>query len=210
MTTISSGNITITLAITGASGAVYGMRLLECLIQAQCQVYFMLSKAGRLVLNTELDLVLPAKAIAVERVLNARFAAYAGQLQVFGLRQWMAPVASGSSSIQAMVICPCSMGTLGNIAAGLSANLIDRAAAVMLKERRKLILVVRETPLSALHLENMLRLSQLGVIILPACPGFYFKPQSIADLVDFIVARVLDHLNVAHEIVRRWNSVVPS
>lgn len=170
----------------------------------------MLSKAGRLVLNTELDLVLPAKAIAVERVLNARFAAYAGQLQVFGLRQWMAPVASGSSSIQAMVICPCSMGTLGNIAAGLSANLIDRAAAVMLKERRKLILVVRETPLSALHLENMLRLSQLGVIILPACPGFYFKPQSIADLVDFIVARVLDHLDVAHEIVRRWNSVVPS
>lgn len=197
-------NTAIALAITGASGAQYGMRLLECLIQAECTVYLMLSKAGRLVLRTELDLILPPQAKAVERLLTERFAARADQLQVFGLQQWTAPVASGSNPPQAMVICPCTTGTLGSIAGGLSANLIERAAAVAIKERRKLILVVRETPLSVINLDNMLRLAHLGVIILPACPGFYFKPQRIEDLIDFIVARILDHLNVAHTINERW------
>ena len=165
-------NSAIAVAITGASGAQYGLRLLECLIQAQRQVYLMISPAGRIVLRTELDLILPARAIDAERFLSERLHATVDQLRVFGPRQWTAPVASGSSPPQAMVVCPCTVGTLGGIASGLSSNLIERAATVVLKEHRQLILVIRETPLSELHLENMLRLARMNVIILPACPGF--------------------------------------
>lgn len=199
-------NSIIAVAITGASGAQYGMRLLECLIQAKYQVYVMISSAGRIVLRTELNLILPSRATNAEIFLSERLAADNGQLRVFGLRQWTAPVASGSNPPHSMVVCPCTAGTLGSIAHGLSENLIDRAAAVVLKERRQLILVLRETPLSVLHLENMLRLAQLGVIILPACPGFYFKPQRIEDLIDFIVARILDHLNIPHSIMPRYSA----
>jgi 4-hydroxy-3-polyprenylbenzoate decarboxylase len=199
-------NNIIIIAITGASGAQYGLRLLECLIQAQHNVNLIISPAGRVVLRTELNLILPPRVKEMECMLSERVGASTGQLRVFGYRQWSAPIASGSNPPQAMVVCPCTVGTVGAIANGLSANLIERTATVTLKEHRQLILVIRETPLTALHLENMLRLAQLGVTILPACPGFYFKPQRIEELIDFIVARVLDHLHVTHSLSSRYLS----
>lgn len=194
----------IAIAITGASGAQYAMRLLDCLLRTGRQVYLMISQAGQLVLRMELDLDIPARPADAERFLNARLHAAPGQLRVFGRQQWTAPVASGSNPPQAMVVCPCTMATLGTIAAGIGADLIERAADVMIKERRPLILMVRETPFSALHLENMLRLARLGVVIMPANPGFYHKPQGVEDLVDFMVARILDHLGIEHDLLPRW------
>jgi 4-hydroxy-3-polyprenylbenzoate decarboxylase len=123
---------------------------------------------------------------------------------VFGRQQWTAPVASGSNAPEAMVVCPCTTGTLASIASGICQDLIDRAADVMLKEQRKLVLVVRETPLSAIHLEHMLKLARLGAVIMPASPGFYFGPRSLEDLVDFMVGRVLDHLGITHRLTPRW------
>jgi len=195
---------TFALAITGASGIQYGLRLLECLIQSGARVYLMVSQAGQIVLKMEAGLAVPANPADMERFFTERLAAAPGQLRVFGRQEWTAPVASGTNPPDAMVVCPCTTGTLASIAAGVSGDLIDRAADVALKEGRKLILVVRETPFSVIHLENMLRLARAGVIIMPANPGFYFKPQGIADLVDFMVARILDHLGVAHPIGRRW------
>jgi 4-hydroxy-3-polyprenylbenzoate decarboxylase len=197
-------NRPIALAITGASGSPYALRLLECLIKADRRVYLMISQAGQLVLNMEAGLDIPSRAGDAERFLTRRFAAAEGQLQVFGRQQWTAPVASGSNPPRAMVVCPCTTGTLATIAAGVSGDLIDRAADVMLKERRKLILVVRETPFSDIHLENMLKLSRMGAVIMPANPGFYFKPKGIDDLVDFMVARVLDHLEIPHQLMPKW------
>jgi len=194
----------IALAITGASGGQYAMRLLECLIGVERQVYLMISQAGHLVLRMELGLEIPARPAEAERFLTEYLQAGPGQLRVFGRRQWTAPVASGSTPPQAMVVCPCTMATLGAIAAGISSDLIERAADVMLKERRKLILVVRETPLSAIHLEHMLNLARLGAVIMPANPGFYLAPRSVDDLVDFMVARILDHLGVEHQLTPRW------
>ena len=194
----------IAIAITGASGAQYAMRLLDCLLRTGRQVYLMISQAGQLVLRMELDLDIPARPADAERFLNARLHAAPGQLRAFGRQQWTAPVASGSNPPQAMVVCPCTMATLGTIAAGIGADLIERAADVMIKERRPLILMVRETPFSALHLENMLRLARLGVVIMPANPGFYHKPQGVEDLVDFMVARILDHLGIEHDLLPRW------
>jgi 4-hydroxy-3-polyprenylbenzoate decarboxylase len=196
----------IALAITGASGGQYAMRLLECLIGAERQVYLMISQAGHLVLRMELGLEIPVRPAEAEEFLTEYLQADLGQLRVFGRRQWTAPVASGSNPPQAMVVCPCTMATLGSIAAGISSDLIERAADVMLKERRKLILVVRETPFSAIHLENMLRLARLGAVIMPANPGFYFKPQRVDDLVNFMAARVLDHLGVEHDLTPRWGA----
>ena len=195
---------TITLAITGASGMPYAMRLLECLLRADCRVYALYSQAAQVVAQQELDFALPSSSSEAQQKLAQRFAARDGQLCVFGREEWFAPVASGSHPADAMVVCPCTMGTLAAIAGGMSDNLIERAADVMLKEQRKLILVPRETPFSAIHLENMLKLARLGVTILPANPGFYHKPQSVADLVDFVVARLLDHLGVAHQLLPRW------
>ena len=137
-------------------------------------------------------------------MFGERFGAADGQIEVFSREDWNAPIASGSSAADAMAICPCTVGTLGAIAAGLADNLIERAADVMLKERRKLVLVPRETPLSTIHLENMLKLAQAGAVILPPAPGFYNDPQSIGDIVDFVVARVLDQLAVPHDLQRRW------
>lgn len=196
----------ITLAITGASGAIYGLRLLEQLIAAQRMVYVLMSQPARIVLETELGVVLPQNIAEMQHVLITRYCAQPKQLHVFDLNQWTAPPASGSAQIQAMVICPCSGGTLGAIASGLSRSLIERAAEVTLKERRKLILVTRETPLSVIHLENMLRLARMGCIILPASPGFYYRPQQIDDLVNFIVARVLDQLEIPHDLIPRWGN----
>ena len=194
----------IALAMTGASGAVYGLRLLECLIQAKQQIFLMLSAPAQVVINMETELKLPGRAAEIEDTLSTLYNAKPGQLSVFGREQWTAPVASGSSAPHAMVVCPCTSGTLSSIANGGSDDLLERAADVVLKEGRKLILVHREMPLSAIHLENMLKLARLGVTIMPANPGFYNQPQSIADLVDFVVARILDHLDIKHSLGPRW------
>jgi len=194
----------ITLAITGASGSLYGLRLLECLIKAGRPVYLLLSKPGQMVVRMETGLNLPARPEEAQVFLSKHFQAADGQLQVFGREQWTAPVASGSNPAEAMVVCPCTTSTLSAIANGASDNLLERAADVMLKEQRKLILVVRETPFSAIHLENMLKLARLGVVVMPAAPGFYHQPQSVEEIVDFMVARVLDHLGVEHELGPRW------
>lgn len=204
----------VTLAFTGASGAQYGLRLLQCLLAANAEVFVIVSKAARVVIGTETDLRLPAGTGATEQALRdyvsqsavfeGRPADQQGRLVVCGLEQWTAPVASGSGAPASMVVCPCSTGTLSAIATGASNNLIERAADVAIKEGRKLILVPRESPFSAIHLENMLKLARLGVVIMPAAPGFYHQPQSVDDLVDFIVARLLDQLGVEQTLVPRW------
>jgi 4-hydroxy-3-polyprenylbenzoate decarboxylase len=199
---------TIALAFTGASGAPYGLRLLECLIKAQKRVYLMISGPGQIVLGMETELKLPGQPVAIQRFLAKRYGAAEAQLEVFGKEQWTAPVASGTGAPRAMVVCPCTMGTLASIAAGLSGNLIERAADVVIKEGRKLILVPREAPFSAIHLENMLKLARLGVVILPPNPGFYHQPKTIDDLVDFVVARILDQLGIEHELVPKWGENV--
>lgn len=201
---------TVALAFTGASGMPYGIRLLDCLLKVQACVYLMYSQAAQIVARQEMDLALPARARDAESFFSERYRAAPGQLRVFGREEWFAPIASGSNPAQAMVICPCTVGTLSAIAAGLSDNLIERSADVMLKERRPLILVPRETPLSAIHLENMLKLSRAGAVILPANPGFYHHPRRVEDLVDFVVARILDHLGVTHDLMPRWGEAPQS
>ncbi|MDX5300126.1 MAG: UbiX family flavin prenyltransferase, partial [Gammaproteobacteria bacterium] len=183
---------TINLAMTGASGAQYGLRLLQCLLAAGCRVHFMMSRAAQVVVATETDVPLSGTPAHMQAQLAARYGAQGGQLAVFGREDWFAPPASGSGERAPLVICPCSTGTLSALATGASNNLIERAGDVALKERRQLILVPREAPYSEVHLENMLRLTRMGAIIMPASPGFYHRPQSIEDLVDFVVARLLD------------------
>jgi 4-hydroxy-3-polyprenylbenzoate decarboxylase len=197
---------TVTLAWTGASGMPYGLRLLQCLLAAKVRVFLLYSTAAQIVAKQELDLTLPTQPAAAAALFAERFGADPGQLTVFGREDWMSPVASGSNPPDAMAICPCSLGTLGAVAAGLADKLIERAADVMLKERRPLVLVPRETPLSAIHLENMLKLARAGAVILPPSPGFYGHPQSIGDLVDFVVARILDQLGVGHNLGPRWGA----
>ena len=197
-------NPAIALAVTGASGAPYGLRLLEMLIRTGQQVYLMMSAPARVVIATETELELPARPGDMASFFSERYGAADGQLHVFGREQWMAPVASGSNAPRAMVVCPCSTGTLSSIATGASNSLIERAADVALKEGRRLIIVPRESPFSAVHLEHMLTLARLGVTVLPAAPGFYHRPEWGDDLVDFVVARILDHLEIDHDLVRRW------
>ncbi|WP_271271365.1 flavin prenyltransferase UbiX [Aliamphritea hakodatensis] len=194
----------ITLAITGASGAQYGLRLLECLIQANCQVMVMISQAAQVVIATETDEQLPGSTQAQAEYLQQRFNARDGQIQVFGKQQWMASVASGSGAPAKMVVCPCSTGALSAIACGASNNLIERAADVALKERRQLILVPREAPYSEIHLEHMLKLTRMGCVVIPASPGFYNKPQTVEDMVDFVVARILNQLHIEQDLLPRW------
>ncbi|MFT5117755.1 MAG: 4-hydroxy-3-polyprenylbenzoate decarboxylase [Kiritimatiellia bacterium] len=205
---------TITLAITGASGAQYGLRLLECLLALDCKVYLLLSRAAEVVIATETPLLLPSSGEATtgqlsleerqQEFLSDLYAAKEHQLIVFSREDWFSPVASGSSSPSRMVICPASGGTLSSIASGASNNLIERAADVALKERRQLIVVPRETPYSQVHLENMLKLTQMGALVLPASPGFYYSPERIEDLIDFIVARILDQLGLSQDLMPRW------
>jgi len=195
---------TVAVALTGASGMSYGLRLVECLIGAGVRVWLVYSQAAQIVAKQELDLVLPAQPRAAQRLLTERFGAQAGQLAVFGRDDWNAPLASGSNPPDAYVICPCTMGTLAKVAAGSADDLVCRGADVALKEGKKLILVPRETPFSALHLENMLRLARAGAVILPPNPGFYHRPQSVDAVVDFVVARILDQLGVAHDLMPRW------
>lgn len=195
---------TIALAITGASGAQYGLRLLQQLIAAQCKVYLMVSKPAQVVFGLELDLDIPSRPADMQRWFSERYDAAEGQLQVFSSEQWTAPIASGSNAADAMVVCPCTAATSAAVAQGLSRSLIERAADVMLKERRPLIMVLRETPLSSIHLENLLRLSNAGATIMPAAPGFYNKPTSVDELVDFMVARIMDHLKIPQSLLPRW------
>ncbi|WP_295356451.1 flavin prenyltransferase UbiX [Accumulibacter sp.] len=200
---------TICLALTGASGMPYGLRLLECLLAANCRVQLLYSQVAQIVARQELGIELPARASEARSQLQERLHGLPGRLEVFGREEWFAPVASGSNPPDAMVVCPCSMGTLAAIAQGLANKLIERAADVVLKEGRKLILVPRETPLSTIHLENMLRLARAGAVILPPCPGWYHQPRRVEDLVDFVVARILDQLQVSHSLLPRWGDPAP-
>ncbi len=200
----------VCLALTGASGMPYGLRLLECLLDAGRHVQLVYSPTARIVARQETDVTLPEKAADAQRQLRAHFAESPGRLDVYGHEDWFAPMASGSNPPSAMVVCPCTMGTLAAIAQGLASNLIERAADVMLKENRPLILVPRETPFSAIHLENMLRLSRAGAVLLPPNPGFYHRPRTAAELVDFVVARILDQLNVPHQLAARWGKITQS
>ena len=190
--------------MTGASGAAYGLRLLQVLLQAGETVSLCISNPGRMVLQSEVGLALSSRPGDIRDRLTEHLGVSGDKLQVYGKEDWSAPIASGSNAARAMVICPCTSGTLGAVASGASRSLIERAADVALKEQRKLILVVRETPFSVLHLENMLTLARSGAVIMPANPGFYNQPQRVEDLVDFMVARVLDHLDIPNELTRRW------
>lgn len=191
--------LSFTVAITGASGAPYAVRLLQQIAAARRRISLIVSSHGLRLLSTEMG---------IESMDGLRHAvgsnAWDDLFTVYDDADRGAAPASGSVLSAGMVICPCSMGTVSAIAAGSSRSLIERAADVVLKERRKLILVTRETPLSSIHLENMLKLSREGVVILPASPGFYHPPESVDDLVDFVVARVLDQMNIQHELGRRW------
>jgi 4-hydroxy-3-polyprenylbenzoate decarboxylase len=195
---------TLTVAITGASGIQYGLRLLEVLAQSKIQLRVLISRPAQVVATMETDLDLPGQTGEQEAFLTEYCKAEPGQIQVYGREQWSAPVASGSGVSDAMVVCPCTTGTLSSLATGSSRSLIERAGDVSIKERRPMILVVRETPFSSIHLENMLRLSQAGVTIMPANPGFYHRPEQVEDLIDFMVARILDHLDIPQDLMPRW------
>lgn len=194
----------ITLAFTGASGAVYGWRLLEILLGQGIKVHLLISSAARVVFATEHNIKLAGSAEKCTAQLIETFGCDANLITVYGKDDWFSPVASGSAAPRIMVVCPCSTGTVAAIAHGMSDNLIERAADVVIKEGGKLILVPRESPLSAIHLENLLKLARNGVTIMPAAPGFYHQPSQISDLVDFMVARILDHLQLPHQLLARW------
>ncbi|MCA9055609.1 MAG: UbiX family flavin prenyltransferase [Planctomycetaceae bacterium] len=220
----------IVLALTGASGAIYGVRLLEVLLAAGSSVHLLISPAAKRVFYEELGLTLDLEHFSLEQVLPAdmdgdsRIArlrppvsphgssifsdstVHPGTVMYHHYQDWGAAVASGSFKTAGMVICPCSMGTLSSLANGLSSNLIHRAADVHLKERRKLIVVPRETPLGTIQLENMRKLSEAGAVILPAMPGFYHTPVTIHDLIDFVVGRICDQLGLEVDLTKRWGS----
>ena len=193
----------IVVGITGASGSIYGIRLVHALLESGCEVSLILTAAGRRVLQYELGLDWIAGSSNETLLLQKHFSSTA--IVCLDIDDIGAAIASGSAAPQAVVIAPCSMGTAGRIAAGLSGNLLERAADVMLKERRPLLLVPRETPLSVIHLENLLRLANAGAIVLPAMPGFYHKPDSVDALTDFVVGKILDQLNISHRLFNPWD-----
>ncbi len=194
----------ITLAMTGASGAGYALRLMQCLLRKNIRVQFITSQPGQIVMAMETELKLTGSPSKMRQMLAEHFDSDPELIQVYSRDQWTAPPASGSSVADAMVVCPCSMGSLASIAVGSSDNLIHRAADVVIKERRTLILVPRETPFSAIHLENMLKLARLGVVILPPNPGFYHGVSQVSELIDFVVARILDQLGIDNDLTPRW------
>ena len=178
--------------------------LLECLLESGKTVWLLYSQAAQIVARQEMNLTLPASPAECQAFLCDRYQVPPQRLRVFGKDEWFAPPASGTNPADAMIICPASMGVVAAVAHGTSDHLIERAADVCLKERRPLILVPRETPLSALHLENLLKLARMGAVVLPPAPGFYHHPQSIGDMVDFIVARILDQLRIPHTLMEKW------
>jgi 4-hydroxy-3-polyprenylbenzoate decarboxylase len=197
---MSSPRFPIVLAITGASGAPYAVRLLQQLVEQQVPTWLIVSSHGFRLLATES--AIPDLAALRAQIGGEGFDRW---VTVFNDNDRGAAPASGSARSSGMVVCPCSMGTVSAIAHGSSRSLVERAADVALKERRRLILVPRETPLSLIHLENLTQVTRAGATVIPAAPGFYHQPESISDLVDFVVARILDHLDVAHTIGRRWS-----
>ena len=202
---VSPNSLPLVLAITGASGAVYAVRLLEVLLTGGRQVHLLVSPSGAAVIKQELNLEVDVARFGLETLLAKDLAErHADQIRYHHYADFMAPVASGSFLTGGMVVCPCSGATLSGIAHGASNNLIQRAADCHLKERRKLILVPRETPLSIVQLDNMRRAAEAGAVILPAMPGWYHGVKSLQDLVDFVVARILDQLAVPHDLMRRW------
>jgi 4-hydroxy-3-polyprenylbenzoate decarboxylase len=196
----------VTLAMTGASGAEYTLRLFEILLRQNIRVQFITSQPGQIVMGMETSLKLSGPPQKMRQTFAEHFAVDPELIQVYSRDQWTAPPASGSSVADAVVVCPCSMGSLASIAVGSSDNLIHRAADVAIKERKTLILVPRETPFSSIHLENMLKLARLGVVILPPNPGFYHGVSQVSELVDFIVARILDQLGVDNALSPRWGN----
>jgi 4-hydroxy-3-polyprenylbenzoate decarboxylase len=198
-------NHPIVVGITGASGAIYAVRLLEVLLDTGRDVHLTISASGRDVLQLELNLDVDLSNFDASR-LRLRDYAAKNNLHYFHHQDFMAPMASGSFLSAGMVICPCSGSTLSAVATGAATNLIHRAAEVHLKERRKLILVPRETPLSLAHIDNMRRVTEAGAVVLPASPGWYHDVQSIDDLVDFVVARICDQLGVEHALTKRWGT----
>lgn len=208
MTELDTLSPPVVVALTGASGAPYGLRLVERLLEAGQRVDLLLSSAARVVLRQECGLEWEGDAANVQRLMQDHFLPddpdQANRLRHFGVEEWLAPMASGSARGGAMVICPCTMGTLAAVAQGMSDSLIERAADVTLKEGRTLILVPRETPLSALHLRNMLTLAELGAVILPAMPGFYHRPQRVEELVEFVVERIMSRLGLGDPRAASW------
>lgn len=203
---------TYVIAVTGASGVAYAARLVNVMSSLDHQIRLLISRASEEVIFQELGLRLESDIDHKRRQLMAAWAPHASQsqLELFAPDNLTAPIASGSFPTQGMVVIPCSMGTLARIATGSSTNLIERAADIMLKERRPLILVPRETPLSDIHLGNMLSCLRAGAEIMPAMPAFYHHPEVIQDLVDFVVGRVLDRLGIGHDLFRRWGAPVPA
>ncbi len=195
---------TYTVAISGASGAPYAYRLLQALITGGHTVYLTISGDGLSILNDEANLQLKGPETDIQYALEKHFEAREGQIKYYNEDNMYAPIASGSVKVDAMVVIPCSMKTLASIANGFASNLIERAADVMLKEKRKLIIMPRETPLSAIHLRNMLTLAELGCHIIPAMPAFYHHPQRVSDMVDFIAGRVLDSMGIENDLAPRW------
>ena len=209
-------NRSVVLAISGASGAVYSVRLLQQLVASAVPVELTVSEAGCQVIQQELGIELDSDQIQIDALLEYQIPGCQPleipplrQVRAYQYKDLMSPIASGSHRTLGMVVCPCSGGTLGSIASGNSGNLIHRGAEVHLKERRKLILVTRETPLSAISIENMDRVTRAGAVVLPASPGWYHGVQSIGDLVDFVVARILDQLEIENQLMNRWGADTP-
>lgn len=194
----------VVLAITGASGVVYGTRLLEVLLQSNVDVHLTISDSGRVVIKHELGLDVDLNDFSIRQLIPG--IPESANLTYHHNKDFMTPIASGSFVTRGMVVCPCSGGTMSGIATAASRNLIQRAADVHLKERRPLVLVPRETPLSLIQIDNLRTTCAAGATILPASPGFYHGTENVMDLVDFIVARILDHLDIDHQLIRRWGA----
>lgn len=200
----TASKIEIIVAITGASGSIYGFRLADELLKNGGDVNLIISPSGFLVIEQEIGLIFGKSKKEIESALNKYFKGSKANLKYHPYDNLLSPLASGSSSKKDMIICPCSMGTLARIACGISGNLIERTADVVLKEKGRLIIVPRETPLNQIHLENMLKLCKMGAHIIPAMPAFYHKPEKINDMVDFVVGKTLDAMGIENKLYKRW------